>query len=123
MLKDYRDMLIGGGVLILLLVAGQFSNLVARELIHFFSAAGVYLLVYLTLDSIGRRTGVTWMTKRVEPAALVALVLIWFGEPDDVPGDGVWKSYIDIAVWAVGFVASILALRRWCWSRRQQGEK
>jgi hypothetical protein len=122
-LADYRDMLIGGGVLLALVLAGNVSHIVERQLIHFFSAAGVYLLVYLLLDSIGRRTGVTWITRRVEPPALIAMIFIWFGEPDDILTDGATKSYIDMSVWATGFVISIIALRRWCKSRAEEGKE
>lgn len=122
-LADYRDMIIGGGVLLALVLVGNVSHIVERQLIHFFSAAGVYLLVYLLLDSIGRRTGITWMTQRVEPPALIAFIFIWFGEPDDILTDGIYKSFIDMGVWAVGFVASILALKRWCKSRAEEGKE
>ena len=122
-MKDYLDIIIGGAVLGALVVAGNFSHIVERELIHLFSAAGVYLMVYLLMDSIGRRTKIVWLTRRVEPAALVAMLFIWFGEPDDVVGDGIAKSYIDMIVWAFGFVVSIMALGKWCKSRAEAGRE
>jgi len=122
-MKDYLDMIIGGAVLLALVIAGNYSHIVERQLIHLFSSAGVYLMVYLLLDSIGRRTKITWLTRRVEPAALIAMLFIWFGEPDDVLGDGKVKSYIDMLVWAGGFVVSIMALGKWCKSRAEIGRE
>ena len=122
-LADYRDMLIGGGVLLALVLVGNVSHIVERQLIHFFSAAGVYLLVYLLLDSVSRRTGITWITRRVEPPALIAMIFIWFGEPDDILTDGVAKSFIDMSVSAAGLVCSIVALKRWCNSRGEEGKE
>jgi len=122
LLEDWRDFIIGAALLAALVTAGEVSHTVERQLIHFFSAAGVYLLVYLLLDSIGRRTGYSWMTRRVEPAALLAMIMIWFGEPDDVMGDGVAKSYIDMIVWAAGFAVAVIAMKRWCKSRAEPGK-
>jgi len=122
-LEDWFDFLVAGGILAALLllsrVGGTVGHWTDRQLFHILAAPGLGLFTRRALFSANRRLGgkidfllgSEWMT------VLLLIPVVWFLEPLDALQDGPAKSYLDLAAWALGFSAWVLASRKEFWDK------
>lgn len=92
-------------------------HVIERELIHAFSAATVFMLVY----SIDGRLE-SWRHWQKVRAGIVAAFFLFLREPYDVAKGGwLWKSYIDIATWSTAMFGAYFLMKRFNRWRKRRG--
>ena len=86
------------------------AHILERWLIHFFSSAGVYLLVWFLIQWLTRRWP-QWFNL-VLPAALIIGFIGW-NEVGNLHDGQAWiKVFTDLSSWVIGLGVSVWGLRR-----------
>jgi hypothetical protein len=96
----------------------EILHAIDRALIHIFSASGCMMAVYFVISLLARkRKDCSFIPKMLSWqlffAALIVLIAAIVREPFDVANGGpAWKSYTDMASWAIGLTFGFIGIKK-----------